>query len=90
MKGYVTWLYKEAEIKTKNPFIVICESPMAMQLAINVIMSEQFAKALKKIGVENSVGNSVWNSVGNSVGNSVRNSVRNSVGNSVWNSERTA
>ena len=99
LQPIVDWYY--SKFSKAKPIICICESPMAMQLAINIMRQEAFWKRMngslktklssrKVLG--DSVGNSVWDSVGNSVwnsvGNSVGNSVRNSVENSVWNSVR--
>ena len=97
LQPIVDWYY--SKFSKAKPIICICESPMAMQLAINIMRQEAFWKRMngslktklssrKVLG--DSVGNSVWDSVGNSVwnsvGNSVGNSVRDSVRDSVWNS----
>jgi hypothetical protein len=90
IKEDIAWLYKISKLEDSKPNIVICESPMATQLAINVMMNNKFweevnqaLKLAKKLSQKKFLGNSVWNSVENSVWNSVWNSV---AWNSVWNS----
>ena len=94
LQPIVNWYY--SKFSKVKPRICVCESPMAMQLAINIMQQEKFWQVINKelktrksvernlgSSIGNSVENSVWNSVANSVENSVENSVANSVANSV-------
>ena len=92
----VEWLYEFS--KLEKPKVIVCESPLACQLAMNLLWVSVRNSVNNSVrnsvwvsvwnSVWNSVNDSVWDSVNDSVNNSVWNSVRNSVNDSVWNSVR--
>ena len=97
LQPILDWYY--SKFSNTKPDICICESPMAMQLAINLMKNKRASVwASVRDSVEDSVGASVRDSVGasvreavevgDSVGASVRDSVGASVRASVWASVR--
>src|SRR3990167_2582806 len=70
IKEGVKWLYSFSNLK--EPLIVITDSPLGAQCAVNMLKGQISTKE-------------VWNQVGNQVWNQVRNQVRNQVGNEVLN-----
>ena len=78
------WIYGLS--KMKLPQIVVVDSPMACQVATNLLSVRDSVGDSVGDSVRTSVWDSVWDSVGDSVWDSVGDSVRTSVWESVWDS----
>ncbi|MDE1833838.1 MAG: hypothetical protein KGH64_00715, partial [Candidatus Micrarchaeota archaeon] len=86
LQPIVNWYY--SKFSHKKPTLCICESPMSMQLAINIMQNPEFWKRINKIAkstlsAKKILGQSVWQSVEQSVWQSVEQSVWQSVRQSV-------
>jgi len=83
VKNQMKDMYKFCNLD--EPIVLYLDSPLACQIAANILCNENQVWNQVRNQVRNQVENQVWNQVRNQVRNQVENQVGNQVWNQVWN-----